>query len=95
MLVEHLRSLPLLKYGISAYDCPEYVRVNCILVQLFRAKYPEWTAKTRTGVGMPNVPQGLIELALDVSERYFRHNLFSTARGSSRMKGDRRKSEPF
>jgi hypothetical protein len=49
MLAEHLRSLPELGPGEDAYGKPEYHNVNVILTELFRAKYPHWTAKTSNG----------------------------------------------
>lgn len=58
MLIEHLRSLPELKAGESAYGKEDYSPVNQILTVLFKCKYPEWQLRTKTGnldvFGIPN-----------------------------------------
>ena len=49
MLAEHLRSLPALKDGEDFYKKPEYNIINRLLVEVFLAKYPQWTQTTETG----------------------------------------------
>ena len=54
MLIEHMRGLPEIQLGESAYKKTEYTTMNHVLYELFKAKYPQWT-QTIPGKGNPDV----------------------------------------
>jgi hypothetical protein len=51
MLIEHLRALPEIREGESAYEKREYGTVNRVLKELFLAKYPAWAQAPRCASG--------------------------------------------